>query len=259
MKTLLIEKQGVVTKVILNRPDVHNAFNEDLMQELNQAFLDLTQDATTRVVVLTAQGKSFCAGGDLHYMKSAATKNHEQNVAESLLMAALFQKIRDLPKPVIGLINGPAFGGGMGLVCVCDIVLARDSALFALSEVKLGLAPSVISPFVLEKMGVAQARRYFLTGERFDAPMAKQMGIVHEIVTAETEASVLQKILGQILSGGPEAISAIKNLIRKNQELKGQELTEFTADHIARLRASQEAQEGITAFFEKRPANFIIK
>lgn len=259
MKTLLIEKQIAVTKVILNRPDVHNAFNEELMQELDQTFTDLAGDKSTRVVVLTAEGKSFCAGGDLHYMKSAASKNHEQNVAESLLMASLFQKIRDLPKPVIGLVNGPAFGGGMGLICVCDIVLARDAALFALSEVKLGLAPSVISPFVLEKMGVAQARRYFLTGERFGAETAKEMGIVHETITAETEAGVLQKIIGQILSGGPEALAAIKNLIKKNQELEGEELTKFTADHISRLRASSEAQEGIAAFFEKRPAHFVVK
>lgn len=259
MKTLLIQKQGAVTQVILNRPDVHNAFNEELMRELDQAFTDLAQDASTRVVILTAEGKSFCAGGDLHYMKSAASKNHQQNVTESLLMAALFQKIRDLPKPVIGLINGPAFGGGMGLVCVCDMVLARDTAFFALSEVKLGLAPSVISPFVLEKMGVSQARRYFLTGERFDVQAAKQMGIVHEVVTVATEKSVYQKIIEQILSGGPVALAAIKNLIQKNQELTGQELTEFTADHISHLRASPEAQEGIAAFFAKRPASFVVK
>ncbi|MCP5464719.1 MAG: enoyl-CoA hydratase/isomerase family protein [Deltaproteobacteria bacterium] len=256
MKTLQILNSDHITHVILNRAEVHNAFNEDMMRELSEVFGKIQNDERVRCVILTAQGKSFSAGGDLNYMKSAAQKNHQENVNESLAMAKMFALIDECPKPVVGIINGSAFGGGLGLVSVCDVVLCDQKAQFGFSEVRLGLTPSVISPFVIQKIGVSQARRFFVTGERFDAHKAKQMGLVHEIFDDASKDSVVSHLLSNILANGPEAIDQAKVLIRKNQELKGTELTEFTAEQISKRRASQEAQEGITAFFEKRKAGY---
>lgn len=258
MQPLLLQTQNHIATITLNRPDVHNAFSQDLMRDLHEVFLKLDADASVRAVILTGAGKSFCAGGDLNYMKSAAQKDQEQNVSESLFMAAMFQKIDHLSKPLIGVINGAAFGGGVGLVSVCDLVVAHEKAVFSLSEVKLGLAPSVISPFVIAKIGASQARRYFLTGERFGAEDARRIGLVHEVYTDATKDAVLSRLIESFLSNGPHAMAAVKELIRKNRELEAGELTDYTANQIATLRAGAEGQEGIAAFFEKRAAKFLI-
>lgn len=253
MKTLLTQHENSVLTVTLNRPDVHNAFNEGMMHELHDVFGKAATDASIRAIVIAASGKSFCAGGDLNYMKSAAGKTREQNIDESLFMAQMFRQINECPKPVIGLVHGAVMGGGVGLMSVCDIVLADPSTMVSLSEVKLGLNPSVISPFVMAKIGAGAARRYFVTGERFGAEEARRIGLVHEIVDESSREAVLKKILQQILSNGPQAVSEVKQLIRANIDLAGDTLTRFTAEKIAELRASAEAQEGMRAFFEKRP------
>lgn len=252
MDTLLVTQDGAITNVTLNRPDVHNAFNEDMMSELKACFTELAQNEQARVVVIRGAGKSFCAGGDLNYMKSASAKTQQQNIDESLLMAGMFKTIDELNKPTIAVVHGAVLGGGMGLLSICDIALAHEKTQFGLSEVKLGLTPSVISPFVMRKIGISWARRFFVTGERFDAAKALQMGLIHEIVTDDNQATVLKNILAQILANGPHAVAQAKTLTEKNQELSGEVLTRFTAEHIAGLRAGAEAQEGMAAFLEKR-------
>lgn len=255
--TLKIDKHDHVTTITLNRPEAHNAFNEELMRELHQAFLALDKDKQTRAVVLTGAGKSFCAGGDLNYMKSAREKNREQNIDESLAMAHMFETIDKLSKPTVCVVNGPAFGGGVGLVSVCDIVLAHEKAVFSFSEVKLGLNPSVISPYVVRKIGLGQARRYFITAEKITAQQAKQIGLVHEVYPEGGERELRDGILKHLLANGPNAMAQAKVLLDKNRTLSGRELMRFTAEHIADLRASDEAQEGIVAFFEKRKPGWV--
>lgn len=256
--TIQIGKENHIASIALNRPDVHNAFNEEMMEELRQAFVFFDQDNTVRVLVLKGHGPSFCAGADLSYMKSASQKTHEQNVEESLKMATLFQIIQSLSKPVVALLQGAVFGGGIGLASACDIVLADENTRFAFSEVKLGLAPSVISPFVIRKIGIAQANRFFLTGEVFKADVAKQIGLVHDIYTAETADKLLAYICENLLKNSPQSMAEIKDLIQMNTELSGEKLSHYTANHIASLRTSEEGQEGLTAFFEKRKPKYSL-
>lgn len=258
MKTLLIEKKNAITTVTLNRPDVHNAFNEDLTKELLETFTSLNDDTATRLIVLTAAGKSFSAGADLNYMKSAAQKSNEQNVTESLVMASMLSAIDEVNKPVLGIVNGTALGGGMGLLSVCDIVVVHEAAQFGFSEVKLGMAPSVISPFVIRKMGVPQARRYFLTGERFDAATAVKLNLAHAIYNESSKDEIIQSFSKQFLSSAPAAMAEIKKLLRANWQMPLESLTQFTAEQISALRASPEAGEGIRAFFEKRKPAFAL-
>lgn len=259
MKTLLIEKENRITKVTLNRPDVHNAFNEDLTKELYETFSSLNDDKDTRLIVLTGAGKSFSAGADLNYMKSAAQKNREQNIEESLYMAKMLKTIDEVNKPVLGVINGTALGGGMGLVSVCDVVIAHEEAKFGFSEVKLGMAPSVISPFVVRKIGIPNARRYFLTGERFGGETAQEIGLVNAVYDEKSKSEIYKSFLKHFLTNAPEAMAHVKKLLRLNWQSSGEELTRFTAEQISDLRASKEAQEGIKAFFEKRPASYVVK
>lgn len=258
MKTLTLHITNHTAHVTLNRPDVHNAFNEDMMHELKDTFSDLQKRDDIKFVLLDANGNSFCAGGDLNYMKSARDKNRQQNIDESLLMAEMFRCIDELNKPVVAIVQGATMGGGVGLVACCDIVLAHENAFFTLSEVKLGLNPSVISPFVIRKIGISQARRYFVTAEKITTSVAKQIGLVHEVITDATKDEVLHGITKSILQNGPHAMSEVKRLIQTNQTLNGNQLTQFTAEQIADLRAHAEAQEGISAFFEKRKPKYSL-
>lgn len=256
MQHLLIKNLDQTTVVTLNRPDVHNAFNEELMDELHKIFSDLNHDATTKIIVLTGSGKSFCAGADLAYMQAAVKKTREENVKESLKMRAMFDAVDRVSKPVIALVNGAALGGGMGLVAACDIILAHEAAKFGLSEVKLGLAPCVISPFVIRKIGVAQARRLFLTGERFDAALAQKIGLVHACYSDANKDEILKRFLDQLLSNSPHGMAEAKKLIFANLEKSAEDLKHFAAEQIADLRHSDEGQEGMLAFLEKRKAKF---
>lgn len=262
--TVLIKTTGPVITVTLNRPEAHNAFNAELMRELTETFASLPQSAETRVIVVTGAGKSFSAGADLNFMKSAAAKSHEQNVAESMHLAKLLTLIDECPKPVIALVNGTALGGAMGIISACDIVLAHAEAQFGFSEVKLGMTPSVISPFAVRRLGIRYSRRYFLTGERFGATEAKNCGLADEIYNDATKDAVLGGFLQHFAGNAPNAMAAVKKLARMNWQCHSNAaqrdaLTCFTAEQIATLRASEEAQEGMQAFFEKRAPGYAVK
>ena len=242
-----------VVTIALNRPESHNAFNPELIKELTQAFRDVGQDEAVRVVVLTGRGRNFCAGADVNFMRAAAEFTFAQNVSDGQAIFDLMDTVDSCPKPVIGRINGAAIGGGVGLVSCCDIVIAVERATFAFSEARLGIIPAVISPFVLAKIGVSQGRELFLTGERFAAARAQQIGLVHHIVAdeAELEAKVGERV-EQLLMAAPGAVAAAKNLIRTVAYQPKPAMRETTAHLIAQRRASAEGREGMSAFLEKR-------
>jgi methylglutaconyl-CoA hydratase len=254
---LEIEHADKVATVRLNRPDKHNAFDEHLIAELTQAFRDLAADAAVRVVVLAANGPSFSAGADLHWMKRMSAMSRAENEHDSLLLADLMAAIDRCPKPVIALVQGAAFGGGVGLVACCDIAIASTRASFSLSEVRLGLIPAVISPYVAAAIGPRACRRYFLTAERFDAETAERLGLVHRVVEPEALGTAQDEIVAHLLKGGPNALAAAKDLIQRVSDAPNDEaLRRDTAKRIADARASDEGKEGIAAFLEKRKPNW---
>ncbi len=247
--------QGI-TEVVLSRQDVHNAFNDEMIGSLTDTFNRLGQEAGVRALVLRAEGASFCAGADLNWMKKMKAYGHEQNLKDSKALSGLFRALDALPMPVVGLVQGAAYGGGVGLVACCDYVLAAQEAMFALTEVRLGLVPAVISPFVMSKIGESAARAYFLTGARFDAGRAQQLGLVHECAPAAKLEEAYQKLLNVLLETGPVAAREAKDLVRAVKRLAAQEETELMHAHvcgtIARVRIGSEAQEGMGALLEKR-------
>jgi len=254
---LQIEKAGKVATVRLNRPDKHNAFDELLIAELTQAFRDLASDAAVRVVVLAANGQSFSAGADLDWMKRMSAMGRAENERDAMALANLMEAIDHCPKPVVGVIQGAAFGGGVGLVACCDIAIATSSASFCLSEVRLGLIPAVISPYVAAAIGPRACRRYFLTAEKFDAATAAKLGLVHRVVDPEALETARDETVKQLLNGGPTAQVAAKDLIRRVTGAPIDEaLRRDTATRIADARASTEGKEGIAAFLEKRKPNW---
>ena len=244
--------RGVAT-ITLNRPEKHNAFDDVLITDLLQFLDNIEHDKSIRVLVLRAQGKSFCAGADLDWMRRMADFDFEQNLADVRQLARLMYRLNRLNKPVIALVQGASFGGGVGLIACCDIAIASTDAIFSLSEVRLGLIPSVISPYVIAAIGSRAARRYFLSGERFDAARALQLGLLHEVVEPETLDVSLEQCIDALLISGPGAQAAAKELI---QHVKGraidESLIEETARRIAEVRACDEAREGLNAFLEKR-------
>ncbi|HSE75838.1 MAG TPA: enoyl-CoA hydratase-related protein [Dongiaceae bacterium] len=252
-----IDREGKVATVRLNRPDKHNAFDEHLIAELTKAFRDLANDAAVRVVVLAANGASFSAGADLDWMKRMSVMDRAANERDSLLLADLMAAIDRCPKPVVGLVEGAAFGGGVGLVACCDIAIATTKASFCLSEVRLGLIPAVISPYVAAAIGPRACRRYFLTAERFDAETAERLGLVHRVVAPDALARARDEIVGHLLRGGPAAQAAAKDLVQRVSFAKIDEaLRHDTARRIADARASDEGKEGIAAFLDKRRPNW---
>ena len=255
VKTKITEN---IAEVTLSRPEVHNAFNDEMIKELTKAFLELSTNKNIRVIILAGEGKSFCAGGDLNWMKKAIDYTYEENIEDSLKLAKMFRTINECPKPVIARIQGTAIGGGVGLVSVCDVSCTVSTAKFSLSEVKIGLIPAVISPFVMKKIFPGEARRYFLTGERFDANEAKRIGLISEVASDEEEMDKkINEWTEAMLSGGPEAISTCKKMIRDVAFLNTDEALELSSKELAERRASKEGQEGIKAFFEKRKPNWI--
>ncbi len=247
-----------VAWLVLNRPEVHNAFNDALIAELTAALKRLEQDPKVRAVLLGAEGKSFSAGADLNWMKRMAGYSKEENRADARGLAGLMQTLNELAKPTIALVQGAAYGGGVGLVACCDIALAATRASFCLSEVKLGLIPAVISPYVIAAIGARAARRYFVTAERFDAEAALRLGLVQEVVAPEELEAAGQRVLDALLAGGPEAQAAAKRLVRDLAEQPIDDtLVEETAKRIAEIRAGAEAKEGVSAFLEKRRPSFV--
>jgi methylglutaconyl-CoA hydratase len=252
---LSTDARGIAT-VTLNRPDKHNAFDEALVGALTETFLRLDKDPAIRAVVLTGAGNSFSAGADLGWMRSMAGYTQEQNLEDAQKLAELMSTLNELGKPTVARVNGPVFGGGVGLVACCDIAIAADHAKFALTEVRLGLAPAVIAPYVIAAIGARQARRWFLTAEALTAARARDVGLIHEAVeTAELDAAVEHQI-DLVLHGGPKAQRAAKELIARlttGSATARRQTRKLTAQLIAQLRVSEEGQEGLTAFLEKRP------
>lgn len=248
--TIEMNKHGVA-RATLNRPDLHNALNDALIHELTDCIHMLGRHANVRVIVLTGAGKSFSAGADLVYMQRAAAQDEAENQADAMQVARLFNEVNTCPKPVVGLINGAALGGGVGLVACCDVAIAHTSAMFGLTEVRLGIIPATISPYVVAKIGQAQARRYMLTAERFDAAQALHIGLVHEV--SDMPEMAAQTVIDALLHNGPEAMCDTKRLIAEvaDKEVTS-DIAEMTARRIAARRASGEGREGMAAFLEKR-------
>ena len=241
MGALRIERDGDVLRVTLTRPETRNAFDASLITELAEAFVDV---GTSRAVVLAGDGPSFCAGADVEWMRASAGLGVEENVADANALRRMFEAIDGCPAPVVAVVQGHALGGGIGLVACSDVVLAEPRAVFAFSEVKLGIVPAVISPFALRKIGESAARRYFVTGERFDSATALRIGLVHE-VSDDLEVT-LERVLGELRTAGPRAARHAKRLVLERPD--GAE----TARRIAERRTSEEGQEGLRAFLERR-------
>ncbi len=250
--TIIADHAGKVARITLNRPEVHNAFTAAMIRELREAVSAAACDPEVRVVVLTGTGRSFCAGADLNWMREIIAASYDQNYAESLAVAEFHEELYALPKPTIARVNGTAIGGGTGFLSACDIVIASAEAKFGLSEVKLGLVPAAISPYVLRRIGESQARRYFLTGERIDARRAHEIGLVNIVVTPEELDHRTNELIASLLSSGPEALAKAKELLHDIPGMPFEEAKSYTAAMIAALRVSAEGQEGMAAFLEHR-------
>jgi len=252
-QTLTITVADKVATVTLNRPELRNAFNEHAIAELALAFDELGRSDTVRAIVLAANGASFCAGADLNWMKKMAGYSHQENHDDALRLADMLRTIYLCPKPTVAKVQGDCYAGGMGLVAACDIVVAVDTAGFCLSEVKLGLIPATISPYVIKAMGEQAARRYFLTAERFDALEARRIGVAHEVVAADALDATVAGIVGALVKNSPNAVKEAKTLVR---EIAGQPVDDAlladTAGRIAAIRSSLEGREGVASFLEKR-------
>ena len=249
--------QDKVATITMRRAEARNAFNTRLIKDLHEAFVELRSETRLHAVVLTGDGPAFSAGADLNMMKASATFSQEQNLNDALFTADLFQSINTFPTPVIARVNGTAMGGGLGLVSVCDIVIAVESAQLAFSEVRLGIAPAMISPYVVRKIGEAQARMLFVTGETFSAAYARDIGLVHIVTTPEELDAAVEKKVGELLKSAPLAMRACKALALNVGHMDHDTARRHTAETIARLRVSPEGQEGLQAFLEKRKPNWI--
>ncbi len=244
--------QGRVATVTMNRPEVHNALNMQLLNDLATTFAELSQMTQLSAVVLAGAGKSFSAGADLHMMKAAARFTLEQNQEEARQISATFEQLNTFPIPLLARVQGTAAGGGLGLMAVSDIVIASATVRLTFSEVRLGIAPAVISPYVIAKIGTSWARRLFVTGERFTAALARELGLVHTVTAPEQLDAEVENVLQEMLSGGPQALRACKALARDIGSLDLAQARELTSQTIALLRTSTEGQEGLQAFLEKR-------
>ncbi len=255
---LTVTTQGAIARVTLNRPEVRNAFNDEVIAELTAVFGELGRRAEVRAVVLAASGTAFCAGADLNWMKRMAGYSREENLADAAALARMLEVIATCPKPTIARVQGDVYAGGVGLVAACDMVVAVDTAHFCLSEVKIGLIPATISPYVIRAMGARASQRYFLTAERFSAGEAHRIGFVHEVVPAAELDAKVAALTGALVSASPEAVKACKQLVH---DVTGREITpaliQHTVEGIADIRASAEGKEGVRAFLEKRKPSWL--
>lgn len=252
MPLLEIEREGALARVWFNLPEVHNALSAALGDELSAALHALAHDPSVRCVVLGGRGPSFCAGADIGEMKASGAASFEQNLAEATRMGNTFAALADFPKPVVGRVHGGVFGGGVGFACACDVTVAGDDAMFGFSEVRLGILPGLISPYVIRRLGDRAARELMLTGERFDAAAALRLGLVHHVVpAAELDAKVNERA-GELLKGGPEAQKRIKTLLELYADSTWEEYRAALPRALAEARGSDEARDGLAAFFEKR-------
>lgn len=260
MSSLLITTDGPVATVTLNRPDVRNAFDDALIASLTAAFNELGNDDNVRAIVLAASGKAFCAGADLAWMRRMADYTHDENLADATALAVMLRTIYETPKPVIARVQGDVFAGGMGLVAACDIVVAVDTARFCLSEVKLGLIPATIAPYVIAALGARAAQRFFLTAEVFSAETAARTGFVHEVVDADGLDAAIARYLQAFLAASPAALGEAKRLLR---EVGGRAIDDAlvadTAGRIADIRASEQGREGVQSFLNKTTPSWQAK
>lgn len=257
-ETIRIDRDGPVARVSFCRPEIHNAFNDTLIYEMTDLFTGLKEDTGVRVILLTGEGKSFCAGADLNWMRRVKDYTFEKNFKESLALADLFWLIYTMPVPVVGRINGAAIGGGTGFVAVCDISVAAETARFSFSEVKIGVVPACIGPYVIKKIGAGKAREFFISGERLTAAEAYRIGLVNRYYPDDRLDEEVDKLVATLLSSGPKAIAMAKELIAAVPMMTADEFRPYTADMIARLRKSDEGQEGMDAFLNKRKPNWVI-
>ncbi|MBN1225085.1 MAG: enoyl-CoA hydratase/isomerase family protein [Candidatus Aminicenantes bacterium] len=251
-ETILSEQKDHVCRITFNRPEIHNAFNAVLIKEVTDALVRAEEDKDIRIVILTGKGKSFCAGADIQWMREIIQYSFGQNLEESLQLAEVLYRIYTLPKPTLAMVNGSAIGGGTGFLSACDISIAAEEAFFGLSEVKIGLVPAAISPYVIRKIGESKAREYFLTGARMSARRAAEIGLINEVVPMKELEGRIDVLVQQLLTSGPEAVANCKELIRSVPSMSFEEAKAYTARMIANLRVSDEGQEGMAAFFEKR-------
>ncbi|TWO70573.1 enoyl-CoA hydratase/isomerase family protein [Caenimonas sedimenti] len=259
MKNLLLEFHGAVATVTLNRPEVRNAFNEEVIAELTAAFAGLGEREEVRCIVLAAAGTAFCAGADLNWMKRMADYTREENLADAAGLAEMLRTIHECPKPTIARIHGDVYAGGTGLVAACDIAVAVESASFCLSETRLGLTPATISPYVIRAMGARAAHRWFLTAERFSAAEAHRIGFIHEVAAGDALDAKVAEIAAALVNAGPAAVRITKKLVR---EVADQPLApgvvKMTVETIADIRASAEGREGVQSFLAKRKPNWLL-
>lgn len=257
--TLTYTVSDAVAHVFFNRPEIHNAFNSTVITEMLDVFENIGKEKAIRVVVLSGTGKSFCSGADLNWMRGVVNQSFDENLAEATALARLFYMIYSLRQPVIARVNGAAIGGGTGFVAVCDFAIAAESAKFSFSEVKIGVVPACIGPYVVKKIGEGRARELFITGERMGAHRAHEVGLVNRVVPDEQLDGAVNEYLNAILSSGPEAVAMAKKLVSSVPTMAPEEFMPYTAEMIARLRISPEGQEGMDAFLNKRTPNWVIK
>jgi methylglutaconyl-CoA hydratase len=259
MGKVRVERTQDVARIWIDRADVHNAFDDEVITGLTNAVREANQHPRVRVIVLGGRGRSFSAGADLEWMKRAAGYTAEQNSADASRLAGMLRALASSPKVTVARVQGAAVGGGMGLVAACDIAIASTRARFGLSEVKLGLIPAVISPHVINKVGVGRARALFVTGERFDAVQAERMGLVNKVVEDEEALDLaIEQVITEVRTSGPEAVEAAKELLRIVPTLPEDQVDGWTAEQIAQRRATPEAREGMAAFLEKRTPRWAV-
>ncbi len=258
MNSIRIDTQGPVARITLSRPEVRNAFNDDVIAELRAAFEAVGVHHDVRAVVLAAEGPAFCAGADLNWMRRMADYTREENIADAGQLAAMLKAIYECPKPTIAAVQGDVFAGGMGLVAACDMAVSVRTATYCLSEVKLGLIPATISPYVIRAMGARAAHRYFLTAERFSAQEAHRIGFVHELVDADALEAKVNELAQALVSASPAAVRACKKLVQDvaQREIDAA-LIEATVEGIADIRASEEGREGVASFLQKRKPSWL--
>ena len=252
MPALLLDRDDAILRLTLNRPEVRNAFDEEVIAALTAAGRQVAGDRTIRAIVLSGNGKVFCAGADLVWMSKAIAYDHEDNRRDAEDLARMLETLDALPVPLIARVHGAALGGGVGLVAVCDVVIASDDCTFGFPEVKVGIIPAVISPYVVHKIGPSAARELFLTGARFSARRARRIGLVHDVVAATDLDETVDGYVQEILTSGPEAIAAAKALIKEVGGARSEDMIGLTTTRIAEQRVSPEGQEGMRAFLEKR-------
>jgi methylglutaconyl-CoA hydratase len=259
MSALTITNQGAIRTITLSRPDVRNAFNDKVIAELKNAFTEAGQAADVRSVVLAAEGPAFCAGADLNWMRRMADYTRDENLADAGQLAAMLRAIYECPKPTIARVQGDVFAGGVGLVAACDMAVSVDTATYCLSEVKLGLIPATISPYVIRAMGARASHRYFLTAERFSAAEAHRIGLVHEVVTVDALDAKVAELTSALVSASPNAVRACKRMVQDVAEREIDDaLVAHTVAGIADIRSSAEGKEGVQSFLQKRKPSWLL-